>query len=190
MRLTPSFLLLGLISITTLPGCAVVAGGAAATGVLMAEDRRTASTYLMDEEIELKAASRAREQPIEGVHASFTSFNRRLLITGEVPTEAIKTQIADVVRGVANVREVTNELAIAVPTSLTSRTGDGYTTAKIKSRFLDDKRFAALHVKVVTENGVAYLMGLVKRAEGNAAAEIAAKTSGVRRVVKVFEYID
>lgn len=190
MRLTTSALLLGLAAITALPGCTLVAGGAATTGVLIAEDRRTTGTYIMDEEIELKAASRLREQKIEGLHASFTSFNGRLLITGEAPTEAVKAQVANLAHGVANVRQIANELVIDMPTSLVSRTGDGYTTAKIKTRFLDDKRFNALNVKVVTENGVAYLMGLVRHAEGNAAAEVAAKTSGVRRVIKVFEYID
>lgn len=190
MRPTLSALLIALAAIATLPGCAVVAGGAVATGALMADDRRTAGTYLLDEEIELKAAGKWREQRIEGVHASFTSFNRRLLITGEAPTEAVKAQVASLVSGLPNVRDVANELAIAAPTSLTSRTSDGYVTAKIKTRFLDDKRFSANHVKVVTENSVAYLMGMVKREEGSAAAEVAARTSGVRRVVKVFEYID
>lgn len=190
MRYPTYALILGLAAVTTLPGCAVVAGGAAGTAVLVAEDRRTAGTYLMDEEIELKAASRVREQSVEGLHVNVTSFNRRLLITGEAPTEAARARVAELVRGVPNVREVVNELALSSPTSLTSRGNDGYTTAKVKTRFLDDKRFAALHVKVVTENGVAYLMGLVRHAEGNAAAEVAAGTAGVRRVVKVFEYMD
>ncbi|TCJ16080.1 BON domain-containing protein [Parasulfuritortus cantonensis] len=171
-------------------GCTAVAGGAAATGALMAEDRRTPSTYLMDEEIELKAASRLREQAIEGVHVNFTSFNRRLLLTGEVPTTSVKGRVADLARTLPNVREIANELVLGVPTSLTSRSNDGYTTAKVKTRFLDDNRFNALHVKVVTENDVVYLMGLVKHAEANAAAETASRVSGVRRVVKVFEYTD
>lgn len=190
MRPTSAIFLIGLLASSTLSGCAVVAGGAAGTAVLMAEDRRTAGTYLIDQGIELKATGRLAEHMIEGVHASFTSFNRRLLITGQAPTAAVKAKVADLVRSVPDLREIANEIEIAAPTSLTARTGDGYTTAKIKSRFLDDKRFAALHVKVVTENGVAYLMGIVKREEGNAAAEDAARTSGVRRVVKVFEYID
>lgn len=190
MRPATVLLLTALATAVPLSGCAVVAGGAAATGALMIEDRRSAGTYLVDEEIELKAAGRLNDKRIEGVHASFTSFNRRVLITGEVPTEAVRGQVADLVRGVPNVREIANELAVAAPTSLGSRTNDGYITAKIKTRFLDDKRFQAHHVKVVTENGVAYLMGIVKRAEGAAAGEIAAKTSGVTRVVKVFEYLD
>ena len=190
MRLALSLLTIALLAGATLPGCAVVAGGAVATGALMADDRRTAGAYVMDEEIELKAAALLRELRVEGVHANVTSFNRRLLLTGEVPTEAVKAKVADQVRAVENVREIANELALSPPTSLASRTGDGYITAKIKTRFLDDKRFSANHIKVVTENGVAYLMGLVERSEGAAAADIAAKTSGVRRVVKVFEYID
>jgi osmotically-inducible protein OsmY len=190
MRPSTALLLTTLAAAIPLSGCAVVAGGAAATGALMIEDRRSAGTYLVDEEIELKAAGRLNDARIEGVHANFTSFNRRVLITGEVPTEAVKAQVAEMVRGLPNVREIANELAVAAPTSLGSRTGDGYVTAKIKTRFLDDKRFAAHHVKVVTENGVAYLMGMVKRAEGTAAGEVAARTSGVTRVVKVFEYLD
>lgn len=190
MRATTFLLTLGLCAAVLLPGCAMMAGGAAGTAVLMAEDRRTPGTYLMDEEIELKAASRMREYSIEGVHASFTSYNRRLLITGQAPTAAIKAKVADIVRGVPNLRGIANEIEITAPTSLTARTGDSYTTAKVKTRILDDDRVAALNVKVVTENGVAYLMGIVTRAEAQAAAEVAARTSGVRRVVKVFEYMD
>lgn len=182
--------LLILSAALALSGCAVVAGGAAVTGAIMAEDRRTTATYLMDEEIELKAGGQARDLRIEGLHANFTSFNRRLLITGEAPTEAVKAQVGRLAAGTANVREVANELVIGAPTSLTSRASDGYVTAKIKTRFLDSKDFSANHVKVVTENGVAYLMGMVKREEAGAAAAIAARTSGVSRVVKVFEYID
>lgn len=190
MRLTPTLLLIALAALAPMSGCAVVAAGGAATGVLMVDDRRTAGTYLLDEEIELKAASRVSDQRLDGVHANFTSYNRRLLITGEAPTDAVRARVAEIARTVPNVREIANEMDIGAPTSLASRTGDGYVTAKVKTRFLDDKRFGANHVKVVTENNVVYLMGLVKRAEGAAAGEVAARTSGVKRVVKVFEYID
>lgn len=188
MRLT--YIAALIAGLSTLQGCALLAGGAAATGVLMVDDRRSSATYVMDEEIELKAAGRLREMNLTGSHANFTSFNRRVLITGETASETTKAQIGEMVRGVANVTNVYNELAIAAPSSLTSRTADGYTTAKVKTRFLDDKRFSANHVKVVTENDTTYLMGVVKHDEALAAAEVAAKTSGVKRVVKVFEYLD
>lgn len=179
-----------LLVLSTLSGCALVAGGAVTTGALMIEDRRATRVYLLDEDLEWRAQGRLMEPRIEGVHANFTAFNGRLLITGEAPTEAVKTQVAERVRDLANVREVFNELVISAPTSLASRTTDGYTTAKIKARLIEDDRFSAAHIKVVTENGVAFLMGLVKREEANAAAEVTARTAGVRRVVKVFEYLD
>lgn len=190
MRFTRIALILALTSVTVLPGCALFAGGAALTGAMMADDRRTTATYLQDEEIELRAGSMYREKRIEGVHANFTSYNRRLLITGEAPTEAVKAQVTESVTNVPSVREIVNEIQIMPPTSITSRTSDGYVTAKVKARFLDEKGFSANHIKVVTENGITYLMGMVKHDEGKLAAEVAAKTSGVRKVVKVFEYLD
>lgn len=173
-----------------LTGCVPVVATGVGVGVLMAEDRRSAGTYLDDEELELKAASRLREAKLEGVHASFTSYNRRLLITGQAPTEALRAQVGEIGKGVPGVKEVFNELALAAPVGFATRSSDSYLTAKVKARFLDDKRFNAHHVKVVTENGVVYLMGLVTREEGNAAAEVAARTAGVTRVVKLFEYLD
>lgn len=182
--------LLGLATALPLSGCVPLVATGVGVGVLMAEDRRTSGTYLMDEESELSAGHKLRETRLDSVHANFTSYNRRLLITGEAPNEALKAQVAKIGSEVSNVREVINELAIAGPTGFSTRSSDGYITAKVKTRFLDDNRFNAHHVKVVTENGVVYLMGVVKRDEGNAAAEVAARTSGVTRVVKVFEYLD
>lgn len=182
-------LLVSLISLaaTQLTGCAPAVVGA---GVLIAEDRRTPTTYLMDEEIEITAASRLMNSKLEGVHANYTSFNRRVLITGEASSEELKQKAEDIAKGVSNVSETLNELTIASPSSLISRSNDGYITAKVKARLFDDKRLYAYHVKVVTERGVVYLMGLAKRSEAEAAAEVAASTSGVLSVVKAFEYID
>jgi osmotically-inducible protein OsmY len=182
--------LLGLSAVLSLTGCAPAIVAGVGTGVVMVDDRRTSSAFMMDEEIELKARWRLTEQKFDGVHVNFTSFNRRLLITGEAATAALKTTVAQMAGGVPNVREVVNEIVVAAPTSLGSRTNDGYITAKVKTRLIDDERLQANHVKVVTENGAVFLMGLVKREEGNAAAETAAKTEGVTRVVKVFEYIN
>lgn len=183
--------LMCLLAVAPLTGCApLVATGVGAAGVMIADDRRTTGTYLLDEEIELRAGHRVRDKRIEGVHANFTSFNRRVLVTGEAPTEAAKGEVTDIVRAVPNVREVVNDLTVMPPSGFTSRSTDGYVTAKVKTRFLEDERFSANHVKVVTERGVVYLMGLVKRDEASAAAEIAARTSGVTKVIKVFEYMD
>ncbi len=183
---------LALLGITALPlaGCAPAVVGGVGVGALMAEDRRTPSVYVMDQEIELTAAHRLRQAQLTEVHASFISFNRRVLITGEAPTEAMKARVEEIARGVPNVRETINELAIAAPSSLASRSTDTYITSKVKARLLEDTRVNALHIKVVTERGIVYLMGLAKRAEADIAAEIAARTSGVLKVVKVFEYQD
>ena len=182
--------LLGLTATSQLTGCIPVIAVGAGTGVLMADDRRTAGTYLMDEEIELKAASRIREAYSEGVHVNVTSYNRRVLLTGEVADAAARAKVQQIAKDVPNVREVQDEIIVAGVASLLARSNDAYITSKVKARFLDDRRFSFNHVKVVTEAGIVYLMGIVKHEEGQAAAEVASRTSGVAKVVKVFEYLD
>lgn len=181
--------LLGL-GVTQMTGCVPVVAVGAGTGVLMAEDRRTSGTYIEDEAIELKAGSRIRDAFGKEVHANVTSFNRRVLLTGEVPNDEARSKVKDIVVGVPNVKEVQNELIIGGVSTFGARSNDTYLTAKVKTRLFDDKRFNANHVKVVTEAGTTFLMGIVKREEGDAAAEVAAKTKGVTKVVKVFEYMD
>jgi len=169
--------------------CAPLAVGAAAGGaVLMANDRRTTGIYIEDENIEWKAAARAREIAPNG-HVNATSYNRKVLLTGEVGTEAEKRKVEDGVKGVTSVREVANELQIAGASSFASRGSDSLITSNVKARMVNNGKFAVTHVKVLTEAGVVYLMGMVTPAEGDAAAEIARSTSGVTRVVKVFEYL-
>ncbi len=184
--------LLGLaILVATIPllqACfplAVTGMGAAA---LMASDRRTPGIYIEDEDIELKALGRL-SKGFEGSHVNATSFNRHVLLTGEVPNEETKKRVEDAVRGIVNVKEVTSELQVAGVSSLASRGNDALVTSNVKARMLGNPNFSASHVKVITEAGVTYLMGLVTPAEGEAAAEVARTTSGVSRVVKVFEYI-
>ena len=173
-----------------LSGCAaVVLGGAAATGVLLTEDRRTVGTITEDQGIELKTGSRVGER-VPGAHINTTSFNRLVLLTGEAPTTAAREDIERVARGVENVRGVYNELQVAGNSALTARTNDSYLTSKVKARFLDGQKFSPVHVKVVTESGVVYLLGLVKRAEAEAATDVARTTGGVAKVVKLFEYLD
>ena len=170
-------------------GCLAVAAGGVAAGVMVAEDRRTVGTMTEDQGIELRAASRIQEK-IKDAHINITSYNRAVLLTGEVPTEAAKAEAERIARAVDNVRSVFNELQVAGNSSLQARTNDSVITSKVKARFVDAGKFSPLHVKVVTENGVVYLLGLAKRQEAADATEIARTTGGVRKVVRVFEYLD
>lgn len=178
------------LSVINLQGCFPVVATGAGTGVLMAEDRRTSGTFIEDQGIELKASNRLSDKFKDTAHINLTSYNRVILMTGEVPTEAAKQEAEQIARGVPNVNNVINELAIAGNSSYTSRSNDTYLTSKVKVRFVDMGKFQANHVKVVTENNVVYLLGMVTRKEADNAAEIARTTSGVQKVVKVFEYLD
>lgn len=170
-------------------GCAAVVVGAGSVAAVNAlEDRRTAGSQVEDEANELRAVNRIAERFSEGVHVNVTSFNRVVLLTGEVPDVATREAIEKIAAGLPNVRSVANELEVAGVSSITSRSNDSLLTSKVKVRFLDARRFNALHAKVVTEAGIVYLMGIVTEPEGNAAAEVARTTGGVRKVVKVFEY--
>lgn len=186
-------LLLALL-LLTLSGCEVfVATGiitGVGTGLAVSEDRRTSGTFVEDEGIELKSAKLIREKLGSSVHVNVTSFNRNVLLTGEAPTEVIKKEIENLIKDINNVRNVTNEIAVANASTLISRSNDILITTKVKGRFLENGRFQINHIKVVTENGVIYLLGLVKRQEAESAAELASSTSGVLKVVKVFEYLD
>ena len=171
-----------------LQGCgALMVTGAAATAV-MVSDRRTTGTYVEDESIEWKVIDRLRDK-FPGAHVNSTSYNRRVLLTGEVHTEDIKKRVEDAVRKIDNVKEVTNELQVAGVSSMASRGSDSLVTSNVKARMVNNGKFSTNHVKVLTEAGVVYLMGLVTPAEADAAVEIARTTSGVNRVVKVFEYL-
>jgi osmotically-inducible protein OsmY len=176
-------------AVSFLSACAPVIVGGAGVGVLMGEDRRTVATYIMDEEIELKAGHRTSEAKLDKVHANFTSYNRRVLITGEAPTDALKARVGEIALGIENVRagEVKNELQLAAPTSLITRSNDLLLTAQVKLGLFNDRRINANQIKVVSENSVIFLMGIVQTAEGDIAAEVASKIAGVTRVVKVFE---
>jgi osmotically-inducible protein OsmY len=173
---------------TLIGGCAAVAVTGMTTAALMASDRRTSGTYIEDETIEWKIVSLVRNQ-FGSEHVNATSFNRRVLLTGEVHTEELRKRVEDAVRRVDNVKEVTNELQVAGVSSMASRGSDSLVTSNVKARMVNNGRFSPNHVKVLTEGGVVYLMGLVTPAEGDAAVEIARTTSGVTRVVKVFEYL-
>jgi len=190
MKMRIVSLLLLVLASGSLQGCFPVVAVGVGTGVMMAQDRRTSGAYIDDEAIEIKASDRIGKQYKDNVHVNVTSFNRNVLISGEVPSEAVKTEIGKLVFGVENVRNVSNELVVSGPSSLTSRGSDSLITSNVKLRFVEDKRFNASHVKVVTENGKVFLMGIVKRAEADAATEVASSTSGVQHVVRLFEYLD
>ncbi|MCA3071867.1 MAG: BON domain-containing protein [Rhodocyclaceae bacterium] len=176
-------------------GCVPLMVGGVATGILVADDRRSSGTVVDDQNIELRLANEISTQFGKVSNANVTSYNRVVLITGEATTEQVRAGIDKVVRAQAGVRHVQNELQIAGPSSLTARSNDSFITGRVKARIVDnqargkDPRVQANHVKVVTEAGVVYLMGLLTAAEADQAAEIARTTSGVARVVRVFELI-
>ncbi len=176
--------------VALLCGCIplVIAGGVAA-GAAVATDRRTTGAQVDDEVIEDKTSFNVHERFKGEFHINVTSYNGIVLLTGEVPAEAARADIAELVRTTPKVRAVQNELTIGPVTDLGSRSNDTLITSKVKARFVEANRFQINHVKVVTERGVVYLMGVVRRGEGDAASDIARTTSGVQRVVKVFEYI-
>lgn len=179
---------------TSLPlfhGCAAVVVGGAATAAVVADDRRKTGVFLEDQEIELRAIDRLRGAfPGKAVSISTISFNHHVLLVGQVPDEAAKARASEIVKAIPNVARVYNETTVSGVTSYTSEANDASITTKVKARLVDNGKVSSNHVKVVTEAAVVYLMGLVTREEGNAAAQVAASTSGVTKVVKLFEYID
>ena len=191
-RLGGGWLFLLALLFPFLPGCAaLIAAGVVSgvgTGVAVSQDRRTGGIFVEDEGIEIKSGRRISEKFGSNVHVNVTSFNRNVLLTGEVPSEDVKKEIGDLVTGVENIRNVTNEIAVAGISSFMSRSNDALITSKVKGRFIDAGRFQVNHVKVVTENGVVFLLGMVSRKEAESAVEVASTTSGVKKVVKVFEY--
>lgn len=178
------------IALSQLHGCAATLAGGAAAGTAVALDRRTAGVFVGDQEIELRAMTRLREAfPQKNASVSATSFNRQVLLTGQVPDEATRARATEVVKGVPEVRTVFNELSVSGLTSLTSDANDAALTGKVKTRLLRNENVPGANVKVVSEAGVVYLMGLVTEAEARGATEIARTTAGVTKVVTLFEYI-
>jgi osmotically-inducible protein OsmY len=171
-----------------LAGCvpAVIATGAT-VGVMSAQDRRSTGVQTDDEGIEWKAAQSVPERYAAASHLNFTSFNQRLLITGEVPSEEAKAAIGEQAARIVGVKEVINDAVVGPASSLSVRSNDSYITSKVKARLVDEKNLSASHVKVVTESGVTYLMGIVTDREAKVAVTIARTTEGVRKVVNVME---
>jgi len=173
----------------SLSACMGMAMGGAVLGTLAATDRRTLGAQTEDKAIILKAASRARNVAGAGGNVNVTSFNRAVLLTGEVRDEAMKAAVQSAVADVEGVESVFNELAVSGISSVTSRSNDTLITGKVKASLVDTRDLSANAFKVVTERGIVYMMGRVSPDEGNRAAEVARGVSGVQKVVKVFEYI-
>ena len=175
---------------TSLTACVpVLMGGAMIGGGLIATDRRTSGTQLEDEGIELRAASRVRDNLGDRVHVNVNSYNRRVLLTGEVLTVQDKQLVEQVVSRVDNVQSIVNELAVLGSATLTQRSSDSFVSGKVKAGFVDAKDLFANAFKVITERGTTYLMGRVTQREADRATEITRSTSVVQKVVRVFEII-
>jgi osmotically-inducible protein OsmY len=178
-----------LAAIPLLDGCApaVIAVGVG-YGAVVANDQRSTGAQLDDQTIEIKVTTAAGGRWGNEVHLNVTSYNGIVLLTGEAPSTIVQDEITKIAQTTDRVRNVQNEMVIGPVTDLGARTNDTYITSKVKTRLLDDEKLKALYIKVVTERSVVYLMGIVPRPEGEQAAQVAATTSGVARVVKVFEY--
>ena len=174
---------------TLLGGCAVVVGGALVGGALSYNDRRTSGTQIEDETIELKAVSRVNAVLGERGHVNITSYNRSVLITGEVLVEADRAKVEQTVAGVESVRSTTNELAVGFSSSISTRSSDTILTSKVKAAFLDARDLQSNAFKVVTERSTVYLLGRVTEREAGRAADVARAVGGVAKVVRVFEVI-
>ena len=184
-------LVIPIVTVFLFQGCAPVAITGATTAVsTVAADRRTTGTMIEDEAIEIKSrlALSDRKELNDRVHINFTSFNTTVLVSGEAPTEEDRQAVIDLVKNVEKVTVVHDEITVAAPSSLLSRSADSVITAKIKAKLIAEQDLSTLHIKVVTENGVTYLMGLVSEEEGDIATEVARRTGGVQKVVKLFEY--
>jgi osmotically-inducible protein OsmY len=182
--------LIVLIPLLLLQGCATAIITGAATGVSIVHDRRTTGAVIDDQGVEFKAALTIfnNKDIYEQSHINVTSYNGIILITGETLTEQLKQQVYDLVRIIPKVRTIHNELIIAAPSSLPSRSSDAWITSKVKAKITSDRQVDPFHIKVVTEHGIVYLMGIVNQTESDRAVSITSNSAGVQRVVKMFEY--
>ena len=181
----------GILLLAQLQGCVgVVAVGGA--GAAVAVDRRSAGTIVDDEAIELKASQAIYNDDDLGkqAHINITSYNNIVLLSGETPTAAMRNRAVDIARHVEKVRKVYNEIVVAQPTAMKSRSEDTWITTEVKTKLVGIKEISAANVKVITENHAVYMMGIVSHAEANTAAEAARSIEGVTRVITLFEYLD
>ena len=186
----PIYAIATAVLIGVLQGCApIIVGGAAAGGVTIAEDKRTTGTIVDDKGIEFKLANAlADDRALGTTHINVTSLNGVVLLSGQVPTPALRTRAEEIARKIQKVRDVHNELQIGHNSSFSSRTQDTWITTKIVSKLLGDAGVSEARIKVVTEAGTVFLMGLVTHQQAGRAVAVAQSTDGVKRIVKLFEY--
>lgn len=177
------------LAAASLGGCAALVVGGAVGTAFVVSDRRTSGVQLEDQAIELKAANRIREAVGERGHVNATSYNRTILLSGEVASDADRAAIEQTVSRIENLRSTVNELAVMGSSSITARSNDAILTSKVKASYLDAKDIQANAIKVVTERGTVFLMGRVTEREATRAAELARGVSGVQKVVRVFEIL-
>jgi osmotically-inducible protein OsmY len=183
-------LVVALVAASLLGACApVLIGGAVAGSAMVATDRRSTGTQVDDSSNEVKSVVAVDGTVGDRGHVNSTSYNRMLLLTGEVPTEADKAAIEKAVRQIGTVRSTVNDLAVMPNSSLSTRSNDSITTGKVKAQFFDAKDLSANSIKVVTERGNVYLMGLVTETEAQRAVELTRSVGGVQKVVRVFQII-
>ena len=179
-----------LVAAGLLGACApLLIGGAAVGGTMMATDRRSAGAQVDDQVIETKASNAVSTLLVERAHVNATSYNRMLLLTGEVPTEADRVAVEKAVSQIETVRSIVNDLAVMPNSSFSDRSNDSLITGKVKAEFVGASELSTNSIKVVTERGVVYLMGLVTETEAKRAVEIARGVGGVQKVVRVFQIV-
>lgn len=176
--------------LTTLSGCAGLVAGGAVMSAVSANDRRTLGAQTEDAAIDIKGESRARSIVGEQGHVNVASFNRKVLLTGEVRDEAMKADVEREVRAISGVTGLVNELEVGPASKYTSRSNDALITTKVKASLVDMQTISVNSFKVVTERGNVYLMGMVTPREAQIGTDVARGVSGVQKVVKVFEYIN
>jgi osmotically-inducible protein OsmY len=193
MKFPTQKLLAAALIAATLSACVplvpLMVGGGVMGGAMVATDRRTSGSQLEDEGIELRAASRIFENLGERVHVNVTSYNRQVLLTGEVPSAQDKQLVEQIVAKVDNVRSIVNELAVLGNSTLNQRTSDTLVTGRVKAGMVDAQDLIANAIKVVTERGTTYLLGRVTQREANRSTDIARSTSGVQKVIRLFEIV-
>lgn len=182
-------LLLGATLLPALQGCFPVVAAGVGTGVMSTLDRRSLGTQTEDESIEWKAGARVEDKLRDRGHFNFTSFNRKVLISGEVASDELKAEAERIVAGIQNVQGVYNELVVGRSSSFSDRSNDSFITSKVKSRSVDSGKFNPMHVKVVTEAGTVFLLGMLTQAEADSAVQVARTTAGVKKVVNLMEII-
>jgi osmotically-inducible protein OsmY len=185
-----TFAAAGLMACLSLNACVPLVAGGMLTGAFIAADRRTSGTLLEDKEIILRIENRISAKYKDDAHINVNSFNRIVLLTGEVKNDEVRTGIEQIAKAAENVRSVVNESAIVITSSYADRSRDTYLAEKIRARYITEGHFQASVVSTVVERQEVFLMGLVTPAEGEDAARVASYTSGVTRVVKLFEYLD